>query len=55
MIGAVHAEIGIAADLLLMVLSMSSWKRLTMTCGWSQEQHLDAMKSIACRPFVKAE
>ena len=43
-----------ATDLLWMLLSVRNWEHLNITCGWSQEQYLDAMKSMAHRLFVKA-
>ena len=41
-----------ATDLLWMMLSVRNWEHLNIACGWSQEQYLDGIKSMAHRLFV---
>lgn len=41
-----------ATNLLWMMLSVRNWEHLNITCGWSQEQYLDAMKTMAHHLFV---
>jgi AcrR family transcriptional regulator len=41
-----------ATDLLWMMLSVRNWEQLNIASGWTQEQYLDGMKSMAHRLFV---
>jgi len=42
-----------ATDALWTLLLVPNWEALTIECGWSTEQYVDEMKSMAARVFVK--
>ncbi|MDH3465563.1 MAG: TetR/AcrR family transcriptional regulator [Gammaproteobacteria bacterium] len=41
-----------ASDALWTMLSVQNWEHLTIECGWSSRQYVDAMKTLARRAFV---
>lgn len=41
-----------AIDLLWTLLSVHNWQQLTVSCGWTQDAYVDAMKSLARRLLV---
>ena len=41
-----------AIDLLWTLLSVHNWQQLTVSCGWTQDAYVDAMKSLAQRLLV---
>lgn len=43
-----------ATDMLWMMLSVRNWELLTIQRGWSQEQYMESMVSMARRSFVVA-
>ncbi|MGI9260511.1 MAG: TetR/AcrR family transcriptional regulator [Woeseiaceae bacterium] len=42
-----------ATDALWTLLLVPNWEALTIECGWSSQQYVDEMKSMAARVFVK--
>jgi AcrR family transcriptional regulator len=43
-----------ATDALWTLLLVPNWEALTIDCGWSTEQYVDLMKTMAERTFVRA-
>ena len=41
-----------ATDILWTMLSVSNWEQLTIECGWSQEQYIKELQSLARLIFV---
>jgi len=60
-IEALHAEGNLAThwtrdsatDVLWTMLSVTNWEQLTMECGWSNQQYIDRMKTIAESTLLK--
>jgi hypothetical protein len=42
-----------AADLLWSLLGIELWENLTMDCGWSTAEYIEAIKDLAIRTFVR--
>lgn len=42
-----------ATDVLWTMLSVPNWENLTVECGWTNQQYVRWMKSVAERTFVK--
>jgi AcrR family transcriptional regulator len=42
-----------AIDALWTMLLVPNWEHLTIECGWSTQQYVDRMKTLARRTFVK--
>lgn len=42
-----------AIDSLWTLLSVENWEKLTLECGWSQQQYVDRMKVMAKQMLVK--
>ena len=42
-----------ATDVLWTMLSVANWEHLTIECGWSNQQYVDRMKSLAERILLK--
>ena len=42
-----------ATDTLWTLLSISNWESLTIECGWSNQQYIDNIKSIADKTLLK--
>lgn len=42
-----------ATDVLWTMLSVENWEQLTTECGWSNEQYVERMKTIAEQTLVK--
>lgn len=43
-----------ATDVLWTMLSVTNWERLSMECGWSNQQYIDRMKTIAESTLLKS-
>ena len=43
-----------ATDALWAILLVPNWEALTIDCGWSTDQYVGFMKTLAERTFVKA-
>jgi hypothetical protein len=43
-----------ATDILWTILSVRNWEHLKIDCGWSQDQYVAAMKSMARSLLVEA-
>lgn len=60
-IEALHREGALAAEwshnkaieMLLTILSIENWEKLTMECGWSMPQYIDGMKLLIKRTFIE--
>ncbi|MHA6262671.1 TetR/AcrR family transcriptional regulator [Arenibacterium sp. CAU 1754] len=44
-----------ATDVLWMLLSVRNWEHLTQDCGWSQEQYVQATKTLALRALLSSD
>ena len=43
-----------ATDLLWTMLSVRNWEDLALECGWSSQQYIRCMKTLAIRTFVES-